>query len=83
MKIFQNLIIYLNELLLSSSFDSWIIQLKQNSNLILHSKSSIIKVVIIIKGKKKYNLKINGIIGLVEKLNILMKILFFSVKLKK
>ncbi len=63
----KNLIIYLNEAILSSSFDSGIIQLKQNSNLILHSKSSIIKGGVIIKGKKKCNLKVNGIIGLVDK----------------
>lgn len=63
----KNIIIYLNEVILSSSFDSGIIQLKQNSNLIIKSKFSIFKGDIIIKGAKKCNLKINGIIGLIDR----------------
>ena len=64
----NNIIIYLDETILSSSFDSGIIQLKDNSHLIINSKSSIIKGGIIIKGTKKFNLKINGIIGLKDRL---------------
>ena len=63
----NNIFIYLNEAILSSSFDSGIIQLKQNSNVIINSKFSIIKGGNIIKGEKQ-NLKINGIIGLSDKI---------------
>ena len=62
----NNIIINLIETILSSSFDSGIIKLKQNSNLILNSKFSIIKGGKIIIGEKRSNLKINGRIGLID-----------------
>ena len=60
----KNIIINLKETVLSSSFDSGIIQLKKNTNLIINSKASIFKGGVIIKGEKKSNIKMNGRIGL-------------------
>ena len=60
----KNSIINLNEAILSSSFDSGIIQIKQNSNIKLNSKFSIIQGGKIIIGQKKNHLKIIGMIGL-------------------
>ena len=67
----SNIIVNLNEVILSSSFDSGIIQLKKNANLIINSKFSIIKGGNIIKGEKETNLKINGIIGLSDKIKFI------------
>ena len=64
----SNIIINLNEAILSSSFEAGIIQLKKNSNLIINSKFSIIKGGNIIKGGKETNLRINGNIGLSDKI---------------
>ena len=64
----HNIFIYLNEAILSSSFNSGIIQLKQNSNVIINSKFSIIKGGDIIKGEKQSNLIIKGFIGLSDKI---------------
>ena len=62
MKIFKNLIIYLNEALLSNCSDSGITKIKFNFTFKIINNY-------IIKGKNKCNLKINVIIGLVDKNN--------------
>ena len=58
-----NIFIYLNEAILSSSFDSGLIQIQQDINLVINSESSIIKGGIILKGKKENLINIKGFIG--------------------
>jgi len=65
----SNIIINLNEAILSSSYDSGIIHIQKYSNLIINSKFSIIKGGKIIIGETKSELKIYGFIGLSDKIN--------------
>ena len=58
-----NIFIYLNEAILSSSFDSGLIQIQKDINLVINSESSIIKGGIILKGKKENLINIKGFIG--------------------
>ena len=58
-----NIFIYLNEAILSSSFDSGLIQIQRDINLVINSESSIIKGGIILKGKKENLINIKGFIG--------------------
>ena len=67
----KNIIINLNEAILSTSFDSGIFQLKKYSNLIINSKFSILKGGIIIKSEKEKNIKIKGKIGLSDKIKLI------------
>ena len=53
----KNIHIYLKEAILSSSYDPGIIEVKKDSNLIIHSKLSIFKGGIIIKGQKHWIIK--------------------------
>ena len=59
----SNIIINLNEAILSNSYDSGIIHIQKYSNLIINSKFSIIKGDKIIIGEKKTELKFYGFIG--------------------
>ena len=65
----SNIIINLNETILSSSYDSGIKHIQKNSNFIINSKFSIIKGGKIIIGETKSEFKIYGFIGLSDKIN--------------
>ena len=64
----KNIIINLNEAILSSSFNSGIIEMKKDSNLIINSESSIFKGGIILKGKKESLIKIKGFFSSLNKI---------------
>jgi len=63
-----NIIINLNEAILSSSFNSGIIQIQKDSNLIINSESSIFKGGNLLRGTKNNLIKIKGFIGLSNKI---------------
>ena len=74
----KNIIINLNEAILSSSFDSGIIQIQKESNIVINLESSIIKGGIILKGEKESFIKIKGFFCLLNKIKYINLIFYIS-----